>query len=204
MDEWTIKTPTPICRLFFIIDLLTDFAAFYRLEISFTHGWYFRPSLWTVAPMDRGTILAYCCPSTFSLNPPPPQTKSTVYSDSVWLCVCVGGGGVELCFRPYSAGVLHSVSDQVPNLQNYFTTPNKIDQLRRHLGIGVFKVPSSMPYPFLLFWHILISYTPLSLPSSSQPPSRFLLSFFPPSLPILYSFSFCFFFLLRFFLSSLS
>ena len=27
MDEWTIKTPNPICRLFFKIDLLTDFAA---------------------------------------------------------------------------------------------------------------------------------------------------------------------------------
>ncbi len=27
MEEWTIKTPNPICRLFFKIDLLTDFAA---------------------------------------------------------------------------------------------------------------------------------------------------------------------------------
>jgi hypothetical protein len=27
---------------------------------------------------------------------------------------------------PYSAGVLHSVSDQIQNLQNCFTTPNKM------------------------------------------------------------------------------
>ncbi len=27
MDEWTTKTPNPICRLFFKIDLLTGFAA---------------------------------------------------------------------------------------------------------------------------------------------------------------------------------
>jgi hypothetical protein len=30
-----------------------------------------------------------------------------------------------LC-RPYSAGILQSVSDQMQNLQNYFTTPNKM------------------------------------------------------------------------------
>ncbi len=30
-----------------------------------------------------------------------------------------------LC-RPYSAGILHSVSDQMQNLLNYFTTPNKM------------------------------------------------------------------------------
>jgi hypothetical protein len=31
--------------------------------------------------------------------------------------VVVGGRGVELCCRPYSAGVLHSVSDRIQNLQ---------------------------------------------------------------------------------------
>ncbi len=76
--------------------------------------------------MDEGTILVYCCPSIFSLNLPPPshpfQIKCTVYTDKVWLW----GGGVELCCGPYSAGVLHSVSDQIQNLQNCFTTPNKM------------------------------------------------------------------------------
>jgi hypothetical protein len=30
-----------------------------------------------------------------------------------------------LC-RPYSAGILHSFSEQMQNLPNYFTTPNKM------------------------------------------------------------------------------
>jgi hypothetical protein len=30
--------------------------------------------------------------------------------------------------RPYSAGVLHPVSDQILNLQNCVTNPNKNDQ----------------------------------------------------------------------------
>ncbi len=36
-----------------------------------------------------------------------------------------GGGWIVLC-KPYSAGILHSVSDQMQNLPNYFTTPNKM------------------------------------------------------------------------------
>jgi hypothetical protein len=41
-------------------------------------------------------------------------------------------GVVELgcTCRPYSAGVLHSVSDQIQNLQNCFTTPNKNDPVK--------------------------------------------------------------------------
>ncbi len=38
------------------------------------------------------------------------------------------GGGVELCCRPYSAVVLRSVYDQIQNLPDCFTTPNKNDQ----------------------------------------------------------------------------
>jgi hypothetical protein len=32
----------------------------------------------------------------------------------------------EMYWGPYSAGVLHSVSDQIQDLQNCFTTPNKM------------------------------------------------------------------------------
>ncbi len=113
MDELTIKTLNPICRLFFKIYLLTDFFCdivfnrFYRLEIHSLNGWYFRPSLWTVAPMDVGTILVYCCPSI--------------------LC-----RSFALCFWPGSepTKVLHH-----PKLNRPVKTT---------LGIGVFKVPSSM------------------------------------------------------------
>ncbi len=73
---------------------------------TFTHGWYFRPSLWTVAPMDEGTILVYCCPSTFSLTypPPPPLPKLNVqYIKRVCGCWGVVPGRVfcrsfTLCF----------------------------------------------------------------------------------------------------------
>jgi hypothetical protein len=44
---------------------------------------------------DEGTILVYCCPSTFSLTSPPPQTKCTLFTDSVWLV----GGGVGWVFN---------------------------------------------------------------------------------------------------------
>ncbi len=57
--------------------------------------WYFRPSF------------VNCCPSSSNLLsgstlPPPSLCQSTVYTDSVWLG---GGGGVESCWRSYSAGV---------------------------------------------------------------------------------------------------
>jgi hypothetical protein len=68
----------------------------------------------------------------------PPWTKEL---HSLWLW---GGGvgGVELCCRPYSAGALHSANDQIQNLQNCFTTPNKLTS-EDDIWIGVFKVPSS-------------------------------------------------------------
>jgi hypothetical protein len=73
--------------------------------------------------MDKGTILVYCCASIFSLtSPPPPVPKLNVHYKQT---VCVWGGD-ELCCRPYSAGILHSVSDQIQNLPNCFTTPNKM------------------------------------------------------------------------------
>jgi hypothetical protein len=91
------------------MDLLTDFAAlcladFIDWRYTFNHGWYFRLSVWTVTPWTK-------------------ETKCTVCTDSVWLG---GGGGVELCCRPYSAGVLYSASDQIQNPQNCFTTQTNI------------------------------------------------------------------------------
>ncbi len=57
----------------------------------------------------------------------------SIYTDSV--CLWGGWGGVELCCRPYSAGVLHSVSDQFQNLQNCFTTPNKMTSKENIKGL---------------------------------------------------------------------
>jgi hypothetical protein len=66
----------------------------------------------------------YCCPSTFSLTSqtlPLPRVNEqyTVY-DSVWLW----GLGVLSCVEDH---ILHSVSDQIQNQQNCYTTPNKND-----------------------------------------------------------------------------
>ncbi len=102
MGEWTIKTPNPICRLFFnfTVNRLCGilFNRFYRLEIS-----------WLVFLIQ---LVNYCCPngrgkyicvllplySTFSLTsspvpPPSSQRKCTVYTDSVWQGW--GGGGLN-------------------------------------------------------------------------------------------------------------
>ncbi len=87
----------------------------------------FNPFCELVIPTDEGIILVYCILLPLyllsGLPPLPSQTKSTVcmYTDSVW-----GGGGVELCCRPYSCAV--SVIDQIQNLQNCFIAPNKNDQ----------------------------------------------------------------------------
>jgi hypothetical protein len=101
---------------FLSVDLLTDFAAilfnrFYRLAIHSLMVCNFDPA-------------CDCCP---------PWTKE-LYGTCVLLPLYERGGGggelggVEMYCGPYSVGVLHSVSDQIQNLQNSFTAPNKNDQ----------------------------------------------------------------------------
>ncbi len=132
------KDTKPYLSAFLSVDLLTEFAAFCLTDFidwRYIHSWFvFLTQLVNCCPHGRRNymVLVYCFPFTVpSLWPPPPsppsQCTSTVYTDSVWL---VGGwwGGVEMYCGPYSAGVLHWVSDQIQNLQNCFTTPNKNDQ----------------------------------------------------------------------------
>jgi hypothetical protein len=125
------KRPIPICRLFFKIDLLTDIAALCLtdfIEWRYIHSLVgiFDPACELLPPWKRGTILVYFCPSIFSPTSSPPSppspTKCTVYTDSV----CLGGGGWIVLCRPYSAEILLPVSDQMQNLPNDFTTPNKM------------------------------------------------------------------------------
>ncbi len=90
----------------------------------------FDPACELLPPMDGEELYlctVECCPSTVpSLWPPPPSPSFPLYS-IYRQCVTLGGGGVvEMYCGPYSAGFLHSVSDQVQNLQNCFTTPNKM------------------------------------------------------------------------------
>jgi hypothetical protein len=71
-----------------------------------SHVGIFDPALWTFAPL------------TFLVHPlPPPPSLSQ--------CSWVGVGGVGSFWSPYYAGVLHSLSDQIQDLQNFKDTPNK-------------------------------------------------------------------------------
>ncbi len=124
---WTIKTPNPICRLFFKVDLLTDFAALCLTDFidwRSIHSWFvFSTHLVNCCPHGLRNYACVLLPLYLLSDLPLPLPILNVkYIQTV--CGC-GGGGVELCCRPYSAGVLHSVSDQILNLQNCFTTPNK-------------------------------------------------------------------------------
>jgi hypothetical protein len=55
----------------------TVFNRLYRLEIHSLMVGFFDPACeLLLALMDEGTILVYCCPSTFSLTSPPPPPLS--------------------------------------------------------------------------------------------------------------------------------
>ncbi len=132
MDEWTIKTPNPICR-FLKIDLLTDFAALFLTDFidwRYIHSvvCIFDPACELLPPWTKELYLCTVAPLLYLLSDllSPPPLSNVQYMQTV--CDCGGRwgwGDVELCCRPYSAGVLHSVSHQIQNLQNCYTTPNK-------------------------------------------------------------------------------
>ncbi len=78
MDQITIKTPNPKCRLYWC---LTEFVDWRYSQLC----WYFRPLLWTSAPLIFSLV---------HLLPPPPfpvwiSTVVCIYT------VCNGGGGGE-------------------------------------------------------------------------------------------------------------
>jgi hypothetical protein len=132
------KDTKPYMSAFLSVDLLTDFCGilfnrFYRLEIhSLMVCTIFSTQLVNYCPHGRRNYTCvrlplYCTFSLTSSPLPPFPMYSILYTESVCLWG-VGVGGVEMYCGPYSAGVLHSVSDQIQNLQNCFTTPNKNDQ----------------------------------------------------------------------------
>ena len=98
IDLITIKTPQPKCRLYWC---LIEF-------IDWRYGqscWNFRPLLCTSAPL------------TFSLVHLSPLPLPSVNS------YCTGRGSG--CVESICTGVIHCVFDQIPNLRNCFTAPNK-------------------------------------------------------------------------------
>ncbi len=63
-------------------------------------------------------------------------------------CVCLRGGGGELCCRAYSSGILHSVSDQIQHLPNCFTTPHTMtseDDIKGLVSLKFLR-PCLIPY----------------------------------------------------------
>jgi hypothetical protein len=98
MDEWTIKTPNPICRLFFKIDLLTEFAAlcltdFIDSRYKFTHWLVFSTQLVKLlSPWTKELYLCTLAPLS-SLWPPPLPKLNVQFIKTV--CVWGGEGGVN-------------------------------------------------------------------------------------------------------------
>ena len=126
------KDTKPYMSAFLSVDLLTDFAAFCLkdfIDWRYIHSWFvFSTQLGSCCPHVPRTYTCLLLPlyCTFSLtsSPLPPFPMYSIYRQ----CVTVGVGGVKMYCGPYSAGVLHSVSNEIQNLQNCFTTPNKNDQ----------------------------------------------------------------------------
>jgi hypothetical protein len=130
------KDTKPYISAFLKIDLLTDFVALCLTDFidwRYIHSvvCIFEPACELLPPWTKELYLCTVAPLLYLLSdllPPPPFLIYSICRQ----CVTVGGmwgwGDVELCCRPYSAGVLHSVSDQIQNLQNCYTTPNRNDQ----------------------------------------------------------------------------
>ncbi len=143
VEGLNFKRPIPICRLFFKIDLLTDIAALCLTDFidwRYIHSLVgiFEPACELLPPWTKELYLCTVAPLS-SLWPPSPLPKLNVQFIRT---VCVWGGGeggwIVLC-RPYSAGILHSVSDQMQNLPNYFTTPNTMTSENDIRGLVSFK-----------------------------------------------------------------
>ncbi len=96
------------------------------------------------------TPLVNCCPSTFSLTSPTPSPLPKINLENTdlrrWIDAWIQTVWcVQLCCRPYSAGVWLTLCvwpDSEPT--KLLHHPKQKHQKRRHLGIGVFIVPSSM------------------------------------------------------------
>ncbi len=104
LNQITIKTPKPKCRLdWFLIEFI---------DWRYTQScWYFKLLLWTSAPITFSLVHLPSLPVWIS-------TGVCIYT------VCNTGGRDRVVWRAYT-GVIHCVFDQIPNLQNCFTTPNK-------------------------------------------------------------------------------
>jgi hypothetical protein len=105
----------------------------------------FYPACELLPPWTKELYLCTVAPLLYLLSDllPPPLlvcTVCTVYCKQT-VCDCGGGGvgGIKMYCGPYSGGVLHSVSDQIQNLQNCFTTQTKMTSKDDIEGLGSLK-----------------------------------------------------------------
>jgi hypothetical protein len=75
---------------------------------------YFRLQILSIILVFSAQLYISCSSNLLSGStlPPPSLCQSTVNTESMWM------GAVDSCWRQYSAGVYHSVADQIQNLQN--------------------------------------------------------------------------------------
>ncbi len=112
IDVWTTKTPNPKCRLFYKIDLLTDFAAVCLTDFidwRYIHSWLvFSTQLVICCPHGRRNYTCVLLPLYLLSNlPPPPLPKLNVQYIQTGGC----GGMV--------GGILNRVVDHI--LQEFYT-----------------------------------------------------------------------------------
>ncbi len=102
----------------------------------------FDPACELLPPMDEGTILVYCCPSTFSLTYSSLPKVNVQYIHTV--CGCGGGGGVLSCVADHILQEFNTLFLTRFITYKSATQPQAKIISKDNSGIVVFKVPSSM------------------------------------------------------------
>ncbi len=114
----------------------------YRLEIAHFSGVY---SVMLVFSTQLSDLYSPQLPLSSALWLPLDPSIPCVKVQSIHtVCGWEGVGGE--CWRPYSAGVLHSVSDQIQNLQNCSTIP------KREGSLG-YTPPQHCPFQVSVIWY---------------------------------------------------
>ncbi len=100
MDEWTVKTPNPICRLFFSFNWPVNrfcgilFNRFYRLEIHSLMVCIFDTACELLPPWTKELYLCTVAPLLYLLSDLPPLSLPKLNTQNIQT-VCGCGGGVE-------------------------------------------------------------------------------------------------------------
>jgi hypothetical protein len=117
------KDTKPYMSAFLKIDLLTDFAALCLTDFidwRYIHSvvCIFDPACELLPPWTKELYLCTVASLLYLLSDLiPPFLMYSIWRQCVTVRERLGWGDVELCCRPYSEGVLHSVSDQIQNLK---------------------------------------------------------------------------------------